>query len=61
MKVLARSKGRIHIDAWREVAVVDNFSIEIIKAAVNNATDNLFFINLVAIRKMSLKNTTIKS
>jgi hypothetical protein len=24
------AKGRIHIDAWREVAAVDNFSIEII-------------------------------
>jgi hypothetical protein len=42
------AKGRIHIDAWREVTSVDNFSIEIIakKAAVNNVTDNLFFINL---------------
>jgi hypothetical protein len=42
------AKGRIHIDAWREVTSVDNFSIEIIakEAAVNNATDNLFFINL---------------
>jgi hypothetical protein len=44
---LPEAKGRIHIDAWREVAVVDNFSIEITKkTAVNNATDNLFFINL---------------
>jgi hypothetical protein len=42
------AKGRIHIDAWREVATVDNYSIEIIakEAVVNNATDNLFFINL---------------
>jgi hypothetical protein len=24
------AKGRIHIDAWREVSVVDNFLIEII-------------------------------
>jgi hypothetical protein len=42
------AKGRIHIDAWREVAVVDNFSIEIIakEAAVNDRTNNLFFINL---------------
>jgi hypothetical protein len=42
------AKGRIHIDAWREVAAVDNFSIEIItkEAAVKNATDHLFFINL---------------
>jgi hypothetical protein len=41
------AKGRIHIDAWREVAVVDNFSIEIIaKSSRKYATDNLFFINL---------------
>lgn len=42
------AKGRIHIDAWREVTVVDNFSIEITsKEAVENANlDHLFFINL---------------
>ena len=42
------AKGKIHIDAWREVAVVDNFSIEIIaKNAISDATlDKLFFINL---------------
>jgi hypothetical protein len=42
------AKGRIHIDAWREVSVVDNFLIEIIaKEAVENADLNhLFFINL---------------
>jgi hypothetical protein len=42
------AKGRIHIDAWREVAAVDNFSIEIIaKEAVEKANlDHLFFINL---------------
>ncbi|WP_339921631.1 DUF1543 domain-containing protein [uncultured Flavobacterium sp.] len=42
------AKGRIHIDAWREVSVVDNFAIEIIaKEAVENTNlDHLFFINL---------------
>jgi len=42
------AKGKIHIDAWREVSVVDNFSIEIVaKAAVENTnSDHLFFINL---------------
>ena len=43
------AKGRIHVDAWREVTIVDNFSIEIIskKTADNNPiSDNLFFINL---------------
>jgi Domain of Unknown Function (DUF1543) len=42
------AKGKIHIDAWREVMMVDNFSIEIIdkKVANNPDSDNLFFINL---------------
>ncbi len=43
------AKGQIHIDAWREVTMVDNFSIEIVakKALDNNPdSDNLFFINL---------------
>jgi hypothetical protein len=47
MKDFGQKPGRIHIDAWREVAVVDNFSIEIIaKSSRKYATDNLFFINL---------------
>jgi hypothetical protein len=42
------AKGKIHIDAWREVTVVDDFSIEIV---LKNSTskpifENLFFINL---------------
>ena len=42
------AKGRIHIDTWREVTMVDNFSIEIVeKKAIENAdSDHLFFINL---------------
>lgn len=42
------AKGKIHIDAWREVSVADNFSIEIItKESVENTNlDHLFFINL---------------
>jgi hypothetical protein len=41
------AKGRIHIDAWREVTVVDNHKIEIInkEEAVANASQ-LYFINL---------------
>ncbi|TRX20722.1 DUF1543 domain-containing protein [Flavobacterium franklandianum] len=44
----SEAKGRIHIDAWREVTMVDNFSIEIVakKAIENSVSDNLFFINL---------------
>ena len=42
------AKGKIHIDAWREVSAVENFSIEIIAkdSALNSTSDNLFFINL---------------
>jgi hypothetical protein len=41
------AKGKIHIDAWREVTNVDNHSIEIVSKvdAVANASQ-LFFINL---------------
>ena len=41
------AKGKIHIDAWREVTVVDNHSIEIIlkEHAIANVAQ-LFFINL---------------
>jgi hypothetical protein len=48
MKVFwPEAKGKIHIDAWREVTVVDNHAIEIVskKNAVANASQ-LFFINL---------------
>ncbi|WP_310559224.1 DUF1543 domain-containing protein [Flavobacterium sp.] len=42
------AKGKIHIDAWREVKVVDNFSIEIVtkKLSAEPNENNLFFINL---------------
>ena len=42
------AKGKIHIDAWREVTIVDNFSIEIVskKIAKELVQDQLFFINL---------------
>ena len=42
------AKGQIHIDAWREVSVVDTYSIEIIAkdATENAASEKLFFINL---------------
>ena len=43
------AKGRIHVDAWREVTIVDNFSIEIVakkEANKNPDSNNLFFINL---------------
>jgi hypothetical protein len=42
------ANGRIHIDAWREVRMADNYSIEIVakKTIESPVSDNLFFINL---------------
>lgn len=42
------AKEKIHIDAWREVTIVDDFSIEIVERneMENPVSDNLFFINL---------------
>jgi hypothetical protein len=41
------AKGQIHIDAWREVTVVDNYKIEITtETSVNESENELFFINL---------------
>jgi hypothetical protein len=49
MKVFwPEAKGKIHIDAWREVSMVDHFLIEIVpkKNASEPIQENLFFINL---------------
>ena len=41
------AKGKIHIDVWREVTVVDNYSIEVVPKKNNiNQENQLFFINL---------------
>ncbi len=42
------AKGKIHIDSWREVTIVDNFLIEIVSKKESNklVLNNLFFINL---------------
>lgn len=47
------AKGKIHIDAWREVSEVDNYSIEIIAkdSTLSTTSDNLFFINLGGYKK----------
>ena len=46
-KFWPEAKGRIHIDAWREVSAVDNFKIEIKpQEKQQTSTENLFFINL---------------
>ncbi len=41
------AKGRIHIDAWREVTVVDDYRITVLpKGSSTIQNQNLFFINL---------------
>jgi hypothetical protein len=40
------AKGKIHIDAWREVTVVDHFSITIEPKNTSATNEKLFFINL---------------
>lgn len=41
------AKGKLHIDAWREVKIVSNFSIEIVsKNSDDSNTNNLYFLNL---------------
>jgi Domain of Unknown Function (DUF1543) len=41
------AKGQIHIDAWREVTVVDNYTIEVVPQNIEiKNNEQLFFINL---------------
>jgi hypothetical protein len=43
------AKGKIHIDAWREVQLVDSYKIEVANregAAASTNNEKLFFINL---------------
>lgn len=41
------AKGKLHIDAWREITIVDGYAIEVIPAPeVYNREQNLFFLNL---------------
>jgi hypothetical protein len=52
----------IHIDAWREVSLVDQFSITIEDrdTAVNTASEKIILLTLEDIKKMNLKNTIIR-
>ena len=41
------AKGKIHIDAWREITVVDNYSVEVVLKADDFSVENqLYFLNL---------------
>ena len=58
------AKGRIDVDAWREVTIFDNFSIEIIAKkqwTIIQFPMICFSLTLADIQKMKLKNTIIKT
>lgn len=40
------AKGKIHLDVWREVTMVDGFKIEVVPNQNFSQSDKLFFINL---------------
>lgn len=49
------AKGRIHIDAWREVNYIDNYKIEIVEKQhmqlAAESSNRLFFLNLGGYKK----------
>lgn len=45
------AKGKLHLDAWREVTNVNGFAITVVPAQQRNHTSKLFFINLGGYRK----------
>ena len=57
------AKGKVHVDAWREVTVVDNFSISIVlKNEIPHETlDQLFFINLGGYKENEFEEYHYKS
>ena len=38
--------GKIHIDSWREVTVVDGYSIQVVSKSEERSENKLFFLNL---------------
>ncbi|MFE3871226.1 DUF1543 domain-containing protein [Flavobacterium sp. ZS1P70] len=56
-KFWPEAKGKIHIDAWREVSAIENFSIKISAkdSTLNSSSDNLFFINLGGYKENEFK------
>lgn len=48
----AEVKGKLHIDAWREVNFVDNYTIEVVpRETLISNSEKLFFINLGGYKK----------
>ena len=40
------AKGKIHIDAWREVTVVNGHTVKVLSSHESSSSSKLFFINL---------------
>lgn len=45
------AKGKLHVDAWREVMNVNGFSVRVVNASPKNNSIRLFFINLGGYKK----------
>ena len=45
------AKGKLHLDAWREVTLVDGFRVEVIEDQKHQSNTQLFFINLGGYKK----------
>lgn len=46
------AKGKLHIDAWREITVVDGFSVEVVEKEPKTSNENnLYFLNLGGYKK----------
>jgi hypothetical protein len=45
------AKGKLHLDAWREVTNVNGFGITVVPYQESNNSDKLFFINLGGYKK----------
>ena len=51
IKAWPEAKGRIHIDGWRQVNIVDHFTVSVfdrqhLAPAAHDSTNKLFFLNL---------------
>jgi thiamine pyrophosphate-dependent acetolactate synthase large subunit-like protein len=51
------SAGKIHIDGWKEINTIDNYSIKVVEGSrrSTNAAEKLFFINLGGYKENELE------
>src|SRR5689334_21339188 len=45
------TKGRFHLDAWREITLVDGYSVRVVEEQGLSSGTQLFFINLGGYKK----------